>query len=82
MSVAGTAGQAGAVTAGQTGAAQLSVQAVLNPLSKAAQRMAPVLEWLRSSFDASVKVKHPITALAVTANVTATVVVVSVLDWC
>ena len=38
------------------GASPLNVQAVVNPLSKAAQRMAPILEWLRSSFDASVKV--------------------------
>ena len=30
---------------------------VLNPLSKAAQRVAPILEWLRSSFRASIKVK-------------------------
>ena len=69
-------------TTGQTGPAQLSVQAVLNPLSKAAQRMAPVLEWLRYSFNASVKVKHPIPALAVTASATATGVVIGVLDWC
>ena len=73
MVAAGTAGQAGAATAGQAGAAQLSVQAVLNPLSKAAQRMAPVLEWLRSSFNASVKVKSFTTDLTITANVTATV---------
>ncbi len=30
---------------------------VLNPLSKAAQRVAPILEWLRSSFRASIKVQ-------------------------
>ncbi|KAL0021594.1 hypothetical protein WJX79_001497 [Trebouxia sp. C0005] len=34
----------------------LHVDVVLNPLSKAAQRVAPVLEWLRSSFNASIKV--------------------------
>ena len=37
----------------------LHVVAVLNPLSKAAQRMAPILEWLRSSLNASVKVHNP-----------------------
>jgi len=35
----------------------LHVDVVLNPLSKAAQRVAPILEWLRSSFHASIKVQ-------------------------
>ena len=37
-------------------AVSLHVEVVLNPLSKAAQRVAPILEWLRSSFHASIKV--------------------------
>ena len=37
-------------------AVSLRVEVVLNPLSKAAQRVAPILEWLRSSFHASIKV--------------------------
>ena len=35
----------------------LQIEAVVNPLSKAAQRLAPILEWLRASFDASIKVE-------------------------
>ena len=43
----------------------LHVDVVLNPLSKAAQRVAPILEWLRSSFHASIKVKlGPVSELA------------------
>ena len=36
--------------------ASLHVDVVLNPLSKAAQRVAPMLEWLHTSFHASIKV--------------------------
>ncbi|DBA75355.1 TPA: hypothetical protein ACH3X1_010624 [Trebouxia sp. C0004] len=39
-----------------TAPSYLHVDVVLNPLSKAAQRVAPILEWLRSSFHASIKV--------------------------
>ena len=36
--------------------ASLHVDVVLNPVSKTAQRIAPMLEWLRTSFHASIKV--------------------------
>lgn len=42
---------------GESAPASLHVQVVLNPLSKAAQRTAPILEWLRTSFHASIKVR-------------------------
>ena len=37
--------------------AYLKVEVVVNPLSKAAQRLSPILEWLHSSFQASIKVE-------------------------
>ena len=42
--------------AGGSAPASLHVDVVLNPLSKAAQRVAPILEWLRTSFHTSIKV--------------------------
>ena len=42
--------------AGGSAPASLHVDVVLNPLSKAAQRVAPILEWLRTSFRTSIKV--------------------------
>ncbi|KAL3134029.1 hypothetical protein ABBQ32_008463 [Trebouxia sp. C0010 RCD-2024] len=41
---------------GESAPASLHAQVVLNPLSKAAQRVAPILEWLRASFHVSIKV--------------------------
>ena len=47
----------------------LQIEAVVNPLSKAAQRLAPVLEWLRSSFDASIKVNMSLSCMHVAFSV-------------
>lgn len=51
MSVSGHSG-----AGSESGPSYLHVDVVLNPLTKAAQRVAPILEWLRASFQASIKV--------------------------
>ncbi len=57
-------GQSGR-SAGESAPSYLHVDVVLNPLTKAAQRVAPILEWLRSSFHASIKVLRAVLCCAV-----------------